>query len=261
MSDFFKEYFIKINEIKRLYPSLKKYGDVWVMGSYNNIYEQQILKEFITKTISQSKTVDELFKRFDIDLIEENGANIICSFKKEQFKYINELNKFMESFGWYPAIFESGEKYSEENLDMVVSTKEKTYIIYEPKFDVQVDIKEDYLYHLVPDVLYKRVMMSGLTPKNKEKIAAHPERVYLLNPTSDYEEISLSLWDKWSEQTKNIIEYYYLLQIDAQKLIEERGVKFYKDPNFYVGNGAVWCFENIPPLYIKEIEKILVNPK
>jgi len=36
---------------------------------------------------------------------------------------------------------------------------------------------------------------------------------------------------------------------------------FYNDPNFHMGNGGLWVYENIPPAYITLIKKIEVNPK
>jgi hypothetical protein len=129
----------------------------------------------------------------------------------------------------------------------------------EAKYDTEQQ-PEEYYYHLVPDIFLDKVELKGLTPKTKSKIATHPERVYLLNPGNEdeYKKIANMLYDKTpSTETKAQIENYYLLRIDANALKDK--VKFYNDPNFQIGNGAVWTYQNIAPKYIEKIETIPVG--
>ena len=129
--------------------------------------------------------------------------------------------------------------------------------MYNAKFDVEVNITTP-LYHLTPDISYRKIKLFGLTSKTKEKLATHPERIYLLNPTDEYEEIALELYDKEIKKIKDLIEHYYLLKIDTSLLNNK--FQFYNDPRFSMGNGGVWCFENIPSKCISVVKKILVNP-
>jgi hypothetical protein len=279
--DFSKKYKQKLDEIKRTYPKLGGGSDVWVLGLYNAICEQQLLNEFITKTISINKTKQELTKRFPnkIDRITNSEKidkddfykyfQINIFYKFINFKDIPEINKFMESFGWFPAFIQNPSsqskfgKYSELNLKNLSSTSRNLVIRYDAKYDFEIDSsKQDFYYHLIPDILYKKIELMGLTPKNKEKVSSHPERIYLLNSASDedYEEVALSLWVTWPQKTRDLIKSYYLLQIDVKNLIKDKKIKLYNDPMFSMANGAVWTYENIPPIYIKLINKILVNP-
>ena len=263
--DFLEEYRSKINEIRDLYPGLSKFGDIWVLDTYQRITEEQILKEFVTQTINFQKTKSEFDKRFssyDISLYPDDSIEnqIIIEFRdKNKFE---EINKFFDSFGYFPSYISNIGKFNKENLE---KAKFKNYfaIRYESKYDKEVkDIKQNLLIHLIPDIYWKHVKLKGLTPKTKSKISTHPERIYFLLPplsNDDLEEIAITLYNTASQGEKKYIEKYYVLYIDINELKDN--TKFYEDPNFFMGSGAVWTYKNIPPKYIELGEEIIVNPK
>ena len=272
----------KLNEVKDLYPKLKDLNDTWVWNLYNSICEQQTIKEFITQTINDEKTKQELLKRFPNQtteirtyLVNKEDYKVYKMsiwFSKTQFKNIKDINIFMDSFGWFPTWIQNPSsqtksgRFSEENLKILSQNSNTLHVKYEAKYDIMINSdKYDYFYHLIPDILYEKVELMGLTPKNKEKIAPHPERIYVLKsiPKKYFEQIAIKLWMTWPEETRKLIQYYYLLEIDAKNLIKERQVKFYNDSAFavYDGSSAFWTYDNIPPKYIKLKNKILVNPK
>jgi hypothetical protein len=128
-------------------------------------------------------------------------------------------------------------------------------IKYEAKYDTEIINQPDHLYHLCPDISYKKIEIMGLTPKTQSKISTHPERIYLLEPCShdEMEDIAFELWEK--HKNRSLITYYYMLLIDLEGL----KIHLYKDPNFLMANGGVWTYENIPPIYITLEKKILIN--
>jgi hypothetical protein len=250
----------KLAEIRDEYPLLENHSDLWVIGMYDVICEEQILKEFVSQTIEAGKTVKEFERRFpntEVAFEIDNAKSFKISLNPEDFKYWDDMLKYLDSFGWYPSFIQDGfnyEKYSPKAID-----KFKDYyavITMEAKYDTQ-QTPDKYYYHLVPDIYLPKVELKGLTPKTQSKIAAHPGRVYLLNQDNEdeYETIANMLYDKIpSEATKDKIDQYYLLQIDANALKDK--AKFYNDPNFEIGNGAVWTYQNIAPKYIKNIDTI-----
>lgn len=246
------------NEIRELYPKLKKHSDIWVYGLYESICEDQMLTEFITKTIDIDKTIKMLNSRFDnIDTRFDNNV-IFLKFEQKNYNTIAKINKAMDAFGWYPAWL-GNTKFSDENLTTAMNKFNIFIIKYEAKYDAKVKLKSKYLYHLTPDIIYKKISINGLTPKTKSRLSAYPERIYLLNKATEdeYEEVALELWSKLVPETKNLIKNYFLLRIDTSKL---QNFNFYKDPSFKMANGGVWVYQNIPAAHIKYIGSILVNP-
>ena len=255
-----------MNKVYEDYPNLKKLEQDWAWSIHKSICEEQILHEFITQTINYKKTLNTLQSRYKslfIDSVEDESDNsIIIIFTAEQIKNLEDINKFMDSFGWYPAIIFKQGPYNKQNLDRALDNHNIAYIKikYEPKFDVEAKV-EHYLFHLTPDFTYKsKIQTRGLTPKTKSKISSHPERIYLLNPATrgDFEDVAYTLYDKSEDNSiKSAIQYYYLLRIDTFKIPDH---KFYYDPNFYMAEGAVWTYQNIPTKAIEVVGMFEVNP-
>ena len=269
MGEFLEKYKRSLKELRREYPSYDVWSNNYFFTFYGKILEEQILNEFITKTIDPDKTIKELRNRFDKKFsgVRYDEGNIIILFEKgyenifpSHYEYINEINNFMDSFGWFPALID-GYKFNEKTLESKKNTADRIRIKYETKYDIQILPNEKYYYHLTPDLLFNDIKSSGLTPKSKSKISYHPELVYLIKK---YEK------DKFTELAKNLystLEYrsdimekiknYYVLRIDVEALIKSGRDKFYRDPNYLLG---IWTYENIPPLYVEKIGEISVNP-
>ena len=111
--------------------------------------------------------------------------------------------------------------------------------------------KSEYhlLYHVSPSQSRKKIEKMGLCPKNKEKIANHPTRIYFLFDTSKIKKIIKALI-KATE--KNIP--YDVWELNNDKLIEYNpDVRYLKDVNY---NGGVFTLSNIPPKFLKLIDTI-----
>lgn len=247
-------------KIVELYPDLAKHSKLWVEELYKSICNEQLIHEFIAKTINADKTIETLNTRLKGKYARatlDGGDNSIVITYKGIFD-LDEVNEFMNTFGWFPAYisgYGSYQKYIKSVLPLNL-----THIVYQAKYDSEAVNKDKYLYHLTPDIVYSSVRMKGLTPKSHSKIANHPERIYLMNPADDenYLDLAEKLWDRIkNEKTKFAISDYYLLKIDLGKLSNH---KFYNDPQFMMANGAVWTYQNIPSNAITVEDKIMVNP-
>lgn len=251
---------MNVSEIKQQYPYLQKVSDHYAFEMYKNIMSEQIITEFLY-TVHPEIIVKQVVKQAGYGIhINHSENKIILTFDTLTKEYLDKVNKVMDKFGWYPSYIDNknGGKYS-TNIDNFID-KHEIVIGYEAKYDTHAKLDSKYLYHLTPDILYPKIKISGLTPKSQSKLSNHPERIYLLNPTDDddMEEIAITLWNSISNnKLKGSIGDYYLLRIDTSKLPNH---KFFEDPNFWMGNGAVWTYQNIPPSVISVDKLINVNP-
>jgi len=250
---------MNINEIKQQYPLLQKVSDHYAFEMYKNIMSEQMITEFLY-TVDPEITAKQIIKQAGYGVhINHSKNKITLTFDTLTKDYLDKVNKVMDKFGWYPSYIDNknGGKYL-TNIDHFIG-KHEIVIEYEAKYDTQAKLDSKYVYHLTPDILYPKIKISGLTPKSQSKLSNHPERIYLLNPTDDddMETIAITLWNSISNsKLKNSIGDYYLLRIDTSKLPNH---KFFEDPNFWMGNGAVWTYQNIPPSAISVDKLITVN--
>jgi hypothetical protein len=252
-----------INKLKEEYPNFKVWSDHYALSFYDQILSEQVISEFVTKTIDVDKTLQELDKRFDLKFpkakVEQGRDFIKITFEKGQFgntfNIIDDILNFMDSFGWFPSKID-GMKFNNKTFLNKKSNQTQLNILFEPKFDTEIK-PQKYHYHLTPDIYWEnKIEDMGLTPKNKSKISTHPERIYLLKEynKNEFKRLARNLFLSISNpKIKQRIYKYYVLEIDVKELINNRGVKFYKDPNYSLG---VWTYEVIPPIYIKIIDQI-----
>jgi hypothetical protein len=251
---------MNVSEIKQQYPYLQKVSDHYAFEMYKNIMSEQIITEFLY-TVHPEITAKQVVKQAGYGIYINHSENkITLTFDTLTKEYLDKVNKVMDKFGWYPSYIDNknGGKYS-TNIDNFIG-KHEIVIEYEAKYDTQAKLDSKYLYHLTPDILYPKIKISGLTPKSQSKLSNHPERIYLLNPTDDddMEEIAITLWNSISNnKLKDSIGDYYLLRIDTSKLPNH---KFFEDPNFWMGNGAVWTYQNVSPSIISIDKLININP-
>lgn len=261
MDEFLDNYKKTIDDVRKEYPNFKVFGDSWVFSIYGKIIEEQLIHEFITQTIDIDKTAEQLHKKFDLKSTQEKNFIKITFNKgidglfKNQFDIINDVNIFMKSFGWIIDKID-GFPFREKTLLNKINNQTQIYITYSPEFDSKVEMNGNY-YHLTPDMYWNnKIEDVGLTPKNKSKISNHPERIYLIEKYSknEFEKLARRLFLSIpNPKVKQMIEKYYVLQIDIEGLVKSGRDKFYRDPHYSLG---VWTYENIPPTYIKVIDEI-----
>jgi len=248
---------VTITEIKRLYPSLQKWDDVYAYELYKKIEEHQLIVEFLS-TVSMEKTIEQFDKlsykkQLNASADEYDSDKIKVVFSTLEASNLKEVNSFMDKFGWYPATIEpytkKGGKYT-SNVDKFFG-KTHVIILYEAKYDKEAKHVPKFVYHITPDIKWPKIKVLGLTPKTQGKLADHPGRVYVLEGTSELEEIAFMLYNAYPQ--KDLVKEMYVLKIDTSQIPD---AKFFDDPNFFAGDGAIWTYQNIPPSSIQLINKI-----
>lgn len=248
--------------ILKYYPSLRIWSDDLVGEAYKGVLSEQLITEY-SFTVYPEKTIQTLKQKYsnivDINFFKrgENIIKINLTFKDKLIQNLQEINNFMDSFGWYPAFinYKNGGKYSD-----VVSKLfdfKNVIISYEAKYNKSIDISnQQFLYHITPDLKWKKIKSYGLTAKTLNKLSDHPGRIYLLKNIDNLEDFGGDIIDLSFELLKyypykDRVKEMYLLKIDTTKLLPN--TIFFDDPNFYMGE-AVWTYNNIPPTSIT-IEK------
>jgi len=254
-----------IEMIKEEYPGIAMWSDTHVWVLYKNIIKEHTepIQEFLTTIVSE-KTIEEFlrrnFKNVSTILRSNQGNKIRIIFSNLNKSSLDEINKYMDSFGWFPAMIGKGkdlDKYSEHSI--LSNTGDNNISVeYEAHYDSLVDVQEKYLYHICPDIAWINISTVGLTPKTQSKLSNHPRRIYLIhqfnNKKLNIAQTAQKLFDSCKNQ--KYIRNMYVLRIDVSKL---KNNIFYEDPNFKICD-AVWTNENIAPYAIKVVEQILVNP-
>lgn len=254
-------YRARINSIKEQYPFMKNADDFYIMGMYQIICEEQLITEFLY-TVDSHKVVPIIEKEFGneikLSIFNSKGSDIIFAKTFVPLKDVaDRLIEKMNIYGYFIAGVSNGFKLEKYNdLPEGWINRSDLTMKFDPKYNTEYTPKGK-IYHLTPDVNYRKIKLLGLTPKTQGKISDHPGRIYLyeeLYEGNDNVNLVTELWDKY--KYKKIVEFMYLLEIDLSKLKDH---KFFVDPNFSMGN-AFWTFQNIPPYAITYIDKIIVNP-
>lgn len=241
--------------LKDEYPYHSQWGDDIFMRFYNEMIAENVILEFVLRTIPLDKLKRQFYKELgnnDYLLADSKGGEkIFISFLgsdpdilKSQVKKVND---FMDKMGWFPASTVSKEKYS-SNIEHYIN-KGDVEIYYEGKFDTKIIPQEDIGYHITPLIRLDKIEEIGLTPKSGGKLSDHPDRVYLYigENYKDVHKLASLMKSKELDKTKDKIYDYVLLEIDISSI--KNRINFYKDPNF---PNAIWTNEPIPPKYIKE---------
>jgi len=245
---------MNIREIKKQYPFLQKWSDTHAWELYKKI---QPINEFL-KTIDSTTTITQLQKQIGpkIKVSEANNSTIDIEFDILDKDILNRVNKFMETYGWYPSFIggytKNAGKYS-SNLEKFIG-KKNVDIKYEAKYGKEDEFirKNPTAFHITSNINLPKILKYGLTPKTKSKLSNHPERIYLVSnvESDELEELAQALWK--ASSNKDSIESMYILEIDLSKIPNH---KFYDDPNFFMGDGA-FTEQNIPPSAIEVLYKI-----
>lgn len=231
--------------------------------TYNSInVSDETINEFLN-SLSVDKVISTLVRKYsgDFSYSREGTRKGNDSFtltghavhKMTVAKIIEDATKM----GWFPS-FEnySSSKFSNQwikNQQDIINVS----LVFETNYgdEVVFDKSEKALFHITPDIHYEKIKKIGLTPKGKSKIAAHPYRIYLMRDTDMFTLLDFTEMMYQKDSNYQLISEYYVLQIELSDL---KGYKFYEDPNFLIGNGAVFTYKNIPPSKIKVIKKISV---
>lgn len=229
--------------------------------TYNSInVSDETINEFLN-SLSVDKVISTLVRKYGRDFSFSNQGSRSGT---EAFTLIGHgvhkmvVARLIEDtikMGWFPS-FEnySASKFSNQwikDQQDIISVS----MVFETNYGEEVVFgkSEKTLFHITPDTHYEKIKKIGLTPKGKSKISAHPYRIYLMRDTDPYTlELFVDLMYQ-KDPNYHLINSYVILQINLSDL---KDYKFYDDPNFLMGNGAVFTYKNIPPSKIKVLKVI-----
>lgn len=250
----------ELTEIYTNYPYLHPWSEKIALEEYELIKSQQLLTEFVLKTIPIKKTIEELNKRFQsAEVISSDNDFSILTITSDASE-INRIISFLDSFGYFPSKID-GIRFNNILLQKQVLYGKIENIKFEAKFDSEyIPNLDKKIYHISPDIYSTSIQVDGLTPKSQSKISTHPERIYFILDIWNNGKLKrfaekLFIYKSTTPNKSNVtIEYYNVYEIDIKKC---KNIKFYNDPQF-IGEG-VWTYQNIPPIAIKLIDKIKID--
>jgi len=220
------------------------------------IIEQSLIKEGLIITTHPQRVVlylTDWFSNEKNDFTVADVGIIQWRVKKDEIrKKIENIIVILNNFGWYISsyrnVFDFRNSVEFKNVDSIMNALLESSVglsIYaRPKFDVELaeSALPDKAYHITPLRFKDKILKIGLVPRTKNKIGAHPERVYLVYKLEDLQMLISS--DKFYPGEVDFI----IFEIDVKGLISRRKVTFLEDSAF--PNKAFYTHENIPPNFI-----------
>ena len=269
---------VLLEQIDEDYPFFMRYG-YSVIRMFNEFRQSEFLNEFVNTTLSPVDTKRIIEKDYHGKVkITPGGPTpsklrtdvidfIWVEYSSNDLNIFNPINNRLDAFGWYAGVFKDNKVFDSGSIP---SMTPPIVVKYESKHDVEIPISQDFLYHACPDFMYSKIQRFGLTPRSYSKLIKHPDRIYLLldDHEDHFEDISLRLLSATSNKyLKAKSVEYFILRIDLKKirevederkLLPEKRMKFFKDPN--MPEDAVWTPGNISPKRIEKIGSYEVNP-
>jgi hypothetical protein len=195
---------------------------------------------------------------------ESNDFKIFIDISNINQIDFDDLLRILNTSGWFIAKIigyfnkQIISNYDKDTIDEKSITKfiEETNSInmiefsIEAKFDLEADKKfwPEYLYHVTHEKIIGKIKKKGLIPKSQNKMAIHPERIYLV-ANKDFAEKQLyyELRNKSNYKSEN----WFILTIRTSEF--QRFTRLFKDQNCEY---ACYTLSNIPPRAITNIEPL-----
>lgn len=168
---------------------------------------------------------------------------------------LDNLLKLINNLGWYVSVYSLKNKSGWIKFDRDNFTTNEILINLqsfqiEAKFDLDIsDWDFDVLYHVTPSVNDSKIQKIGLVPKNVNKIAYHPERIYFAK-SPEAMEIIAKQFNKLDPE----LDHFSVYEIDIKSAMKDNPhLRLFKDPNF--GDG-IYTLSNIHPKHIKFLRAV-----
>lgn len=192
------------------------------------------------------------------DYIDPSNSKVLIEVDYLTQETLDKINGFMDQNGWFPTHIKAPDELKGKYSVNVKSclNKKNVQIGYEAKTGEQFRIPSDKTkaYHVTPDILLDKIRDEGLVPKSENKLADHPERIYLfLNSEDTPKQMVGAIWNSLTDDKKRGIKDYYVLEVDLKELPKH---KFYLDPQSSLSYISIFTTEAIPKSAIKVIDKI-----
>jgi len=159
---------------------------------------------------------------------------------------LDVLLKYANNLGYYPSFIVSkkynwGGKYTLDDINNLIPKKIPFTLKFEAKYEVAIEYNpmSTILYHATDEIYRDKILKIGLIPKSKNKIANHPDRIYL---TFRKEDAYLFAYNPLSN-----IKNWIVFEVDLSKA--KNKIRLFKDPN--MSNKGCYTYENIHPICLK----------
>jgi len=198
--------------LTKSYPPgiFKRYLNMWVLSDPDRAVIDEDVKTCVVVNFSLPKSA-HFFEHLLVGCINLHG--------------------YVPSAWSTPTIDFEGHAWSSTSVSDIMDISGKSAaIVFEPKFDIELNNIPDEAYHATFSKFLPKILKIGLVPKSKSKRTGHPDRVYF----------SMSL-----EAAKNIARQIGADTILKVKLNGIRGLRLFSDPNYF-GLGS-YTLSNIPP--------------
>ncbi len=219
-------------------------------------YKVQKLYEGLIHTTDISSSIRILNSTYNYLSCSKKNNTIELLINKKNVKFIlsnfNLILSTINNLGWFPAkiIYLTDKvqrkKWSALIVNQIlelVDTYSYIQIVLEAKYDLEVDIPNK-VYHISPYYNKDKIQKYGLTPKAKNKISTHPDRIYFSKTIEDAKLLGRPI-QKYLKVKENKFVIYEINTDGIDRL--------FKDPNF---SNGYYTLENIHPKNIKIIEII-----
>lgn len=184
--------------------------------------------------IKSSAIIMERFPELDVSV--ENDGEIYIEGKFDEIKKYLPL---FENLGYFISTYTiDGSTW----LKTYVESVKPIALYLEPKYDFKIESIPDVLYHASPLKFKNKILKGGLSPSSGNKLANHPERIYLSDDISKC--ISFGNYLINSEKSEWYENGFCVYSIDGKSL-----TKLYSDIN--LREGGYYTLQNIKPEYIK----------
>lgn len=223
--------------------------------------EEYLVYEGLIKTYGVDETINHLkFLGLSEDRIKkfiDNDTPTISIRIKPNIEQYNKFNKEMELYGWFLNSGQNDKEKSYKTIDELIrnSNNNDIWLFYSAKFDYEVSWNDDRpltLYHLTPLSRLEKIKSQGLTPKTKNKLANHPDRIYFFRD----KKLIAGFINQFFHSESLEFKYknkYILLEV---YLPTEFPIRLFKDPDM---DNAVYTLQNIKPENIKPIALFNLN--
>ncbi len=232
----------------------------------------EFLTEGLTKThdFDVIKSKEHLFLgklniNYDIKYFSSNNVVYLTLFDFNRIQNIKSIFDCIESFminmmGWFPSkMIITNLSGMVNNLDYnlfyLIDNSEfftQVQIIFESKFDIEIDIPNK-IYHLSIVEYEKKILKYGLSPKSKNKLSYHPDRIYVCSSKIGCLSLISHMkfhynTQRWKNPKSKVDDRWIIFEIDTTNL----NLKLYCDPNYI---GGYYVLGNIPPNSLRVIDR------
>lgn len=222
----------------------------------NNLNEGLIKTYDIDFVIDKSlQLLSVLNINFDIQKNPNNTIKLnLYNFNKIYIDYLFDLlnSNFVNMFGWFPSYMymtnlsgmKSQMNYDEKYLKNTYLYLNEVSIIYESKFDIEIDIPKK-LYHISIKEYKNKILSNGIIPKSKSKLSLHDNRIYVCSKLEYCLDMIPKMRFYFFNKNPKINTQWIIYEIITENL----DLKLYKDPNYL--NKGYYLLGNISPNNVK----------